>query len=214
MDGEAKLRRCILGGNALFVGVVTAIVAAFVYVPAAGRVADSDYFQIGSFVGGIVSVVLLLLAVYVFKSHTFQRFVYVFVGLAMTALLIVAAGYTSSKSVVIVSLVAAAVLTGVAALIGANSRSVSYLYPALVGLGVLFTIGMVMLFFLRAHWFEVSISTVGVALFTALSVYNANEFVKKRRCTHNCCEEGVFSLFLNFVNVASNLIDINSSQVA
>lgn len=208
--GEAELRRCILGGNATLLLVVTAVVAAFVYVPPAQKVAESEYLRIGSIVAGFVSLALLLLSVSAFKSHAYQRFVFVFVGLAMTALLIVATTYTSSKAVVVASLIAAAVLTSVAALVGASVDSASSMGPALFGGMFLFLFGLLMSFFLHAHWFEVVVSTFGVALFTGLSVYEANEFIRQRRCRHSCCEEGVFSLFQNFVNLAVNLFNITS----
>ena len=84
--------------------------------------------------------------------------------------------------------------------------------PLFLGLIVLLVAGLLNGLVFHAHWLETVCSLVGVALFTAYSVYDANEFVKRRACRHDCCEEGVFSLYQNFANVAIDLMSLNSNS--
>lgn len=210
---EAELRRCILGGITLLMGVVTVMVSLCVYVPGLDAATGTPDFRKGAIATAIAGIFMILSLIFV-RSHGYQRFVYLWVGLALTALLVVASHTVSSKAVVVVTLVAAALLTAIAAYAGAAVfEDVSAMgVPLLLGLLVLIGAGMLNGLVFHAHWLETVCSLAGVALFTAFSVYDANEFVKRRSCRHDCCEEGVFSLYLNFANVAVNLMGLNSDS--
>ena len=68
----------------------------------------------------IIAFILILLNAFVVQSHGYQRFVFIWTGLAMTTLLVVAAHAVSSKAVVMVTLLAAAFLTAIAAYVGTD----------------------------------------------------------------------------------------------
>ena len=209
---ETELRRCILGGTSLLVGLLTAVVALCVYVPTLDAVTGTPEFR-GAALASSLAAVLLILSMTLVRSHAYQRLVLLVVGICMAALLVVAAHRVSSKGVVMTTLVAAAILTGLAAYAGSRAQDVSALGPfLLIGLVVLCVAGLLNGLVFHAHWLETVCSTLAVALFTAFSVYDANRFVKLRICRFDCCEEGVFSLYQNFANVAINLMGLNSER--
>ena len=210
---EAELRRCILGGITLLMGVVTVLVSLCVYVPALAAATSTHGFLTAAVATAVVGTLLLLSLIFV-QSHGYQRFVFLWVGLAMTSLLVAAAHAVSSKAVVVVTLVAAALLTAIAAYAGgAVLEDTSAMgVPLMLGLLVLLGAGLLNGLVFHAHWLETVCSLVAVALFTAFSVYDANQFVKRRACRHDCCEEGVFSLYQNFANVAVNLMSLNADS--
>ena len=86
--------------------------------------------------------------------------------------------------------------------------------PLFLGLLVLIGAGFLNGVVWHAHWLETVCSLVSIVLFTLFSVFDANMFVRKRSCRYDCCEEGVFSLYVNFMNIAINLMDLNSSSLS
>ena len=212
-EAEADLRRCILGGVTLLMGAVTLLVSLCLYVPGLDAATETPGFRTGAMTTAVAGILLLLSMMFV-RSHGYQRFVYMWVGMAMAALLVVAAHAVSSKAVVVVTLVAAAAITAIAAYAGASMvEDASALgLPLLLGLVVLLCAGLVNGIVLHAHWLETVCSLVAVALFGAFSVYDANVFVKRRNCVYDCCEEGVFSLYQNFANVATSLMRLSSGS--
>lgn len=204
-----ELVLCILGGISILMAVVTLLVSVCAYVPAIDAVTSTREFQSAVFFSLLASIALLL-STSVFASHAYQRFVFCFVVLSMTASLASSTHFVSSKAVVVVSLLTASLLTAAFAYLGVKVEDASFLGPPLVAcLVLLILVGLLNSFVLHAHWVETAFSVVAVALFCAFSVYDANRFAKNPVCRHNCCEEGVFSLYLNFANVAMNLMRLS-----
>ena len=211
MEEQHDLRRCILGGITVLTLAVSIVVSACVYVPAANAVTSAPAFRTTALALAAVGL-LLLLSTIVVSSHTYQRVVFSVVTLSLTALLVVAAHAVSSQATVVVMLVTAALLTGVAAVVGSKLEDASALgWPLLVGLLVLLCAGLLNGLVFHAHWLETVYSLVAVSLFTVFAVYDSNAFVRRRQCRYSCCEEGVFNLFLDFANIAANLMNLNAS---
>ena len=210
---DAELRRCILGGVSLLVGVVTLLVSLCVYAPGPASATSTPGFRAGAMGASVVGL-LLLLSTLAVRSRGYQRFVFLWVGAAMTALLVVAAHAVSSRAVAVITLVAAALMTALASYAGATvvEDASAMGLPLFLGLLVLLGAGLLNGLVFRAHWLETACSLVAVCLFSALSVYDANRFVARRRCAYDCCEEGVFSLYQNFANVAASLMQLNSAD--
>ena len=205
---EASLRRCILGGITLLTGVVTALVALCVYVPGLCAATATSAFGYAALASFVVSLLLELSTSFV-RGHAYQRFVFVVFGLASVAAMVAMAHTLSSRAVVVVALSAAAILTGVAAAAGSRLGDLSAMWPLLAAGAVVVLVACLLnTLVFRARWLETAVSTVCVVLFTAYSVYDANAFVKRRACRHSCCEEGVFSLYENFVGGALNLMNL------
>lgn len=206
---DEQLRTCIFRGLSLLVGIVTLIVGACVYVPFLDSATGTPLFT-NVAIGSMVVAVLLSLLTFFRKSPTLNRSVKLVFLLALTLFLVVVAQSLSSKAVVLVSMVAASVVMGIAAYAGSRMRDASWMRgPLLVGFLVLFLSGLLNIFVFSSNWMETAYSILAIVVFTIASVYETNMFVKHRYCRYDCCEEGVFSLFGNFANIAANLMQLN-----
>ena len=211
MSTDADLRRCILGGIAMLAGATTALVAVALYVPALDRLTGTPGFRTAAAAAGVVALLLMLSRIWLWRSHAYQRVVFGATAFAMALLLVAAAHTVSHKGVAVTCLAAATLLMLVAAGAGAERDLGATLgVPMFVGLLVLLAAGLLNGLVFRAPWLETALSLAGAVLFTAFAVYDANQFVRRRVCLHDCCEEGVFSLYTDFANVAMSLLDLNA----
>lgn len=204
----AKLRRCIFGGTAILLGVVTALVAICLYVPSMHDAVRSPAFLVGTWAAMLLSLPMMFASLFI-DSHAFQRFVHIFVTLAIAALLALVGGHAAHKGVVIVALLSALLIIGAAAAVGDRSGDLSsWGMPLFIGLLVLIAASLLSNIVFRASWLSTGVSLAGVAIFTAFTIYDVNQFTRARSCRYNCCEEGVFSIYTNFANLGVDLVSL------
>lgn len=203
---DEQLRRCIFQGSTFLVGVVTLIVGLCVYNPFLESATTTPLFR-NVALGSLLLSLLVLIFTELGNSYTFNKLAKLMVVLAMTMCLVLVAHSLSSKAIAIVSMATAAVIMGISAYAGSRMRDASSMRgPLFVGFFVLLLSGFLNRYIFAANWMETAYSILAIVLFTIASLYETNMFVKHRHCRFDCCEEGVFSLYGNFANIAANLM--------
>lgn len=202
-----ELHKCILTGLALATGVATALVALSLYVPPIAAATETDAFKNATLGALLAGLLLMVVTMFMSVSHTTQRLVQLFVAAAVTASLVVVAHRVSPPAVVTTLLSSMALLLLAAHVGMVTTRDLSQHGGVLVAamtilLVATFLNGLVF----RVPWLRTGLLIAGIVIFVLAAVWSANVFVQRRICRHDCCEEGVFSIFLDFANVAQNLL--------
>lgn len=203
-DYNVELRKCILKGIAYLTFAVCVLVAyALYFIP---HTKTREFQLVASSFGGF-GIVLFLSLLFFKRSHNYQRFVHFVVAVSLTMGLIVSAHSVSDPNLVVNALATATLLTLIASSTGSNMKNAKYLgMPLFLGLLVLYGASMVNARVLNCGALEIFLSICFIVLFTAFSIYDAHVYANGKNCRHDCCEEGVFQLFVNFANLAHYLL--------
>lgn len=207
---EDEIYRCIMRGVAILVGIVFVLVSACVYVPQLREATSSRPFFLASVVLTVISLLLLISNGFV-RSHGFQRAVQLCVVISITCLVIVGAHTVNSKLTVLGALVLASIILAGAATFGKRHKGdlTKLLFPAFIGLLTLLIAGVLNVALLKSSIVETGLSALGIVLFVCIAAMDANVYSKRPElCRYNCCEEGTFSMFINFSNIVMDLMNL------
>ena len=207
-EQRATLRSCIFKGVAIVLGVTTLIVALTLYVPEMNKVAKHPFFVKFACILSIVGIVMIFARI-IIHSHVFQRITFGVVFLAMTGLMMAISAY-ATPSVVISSLVSALIIVSIMSVIGGriDADLKSWGTPLFAALFVLLIAGILNTYVFEAGWLEKVIAAIGVLVFSIYTIHDVNQFSRGNICIHDCCEEGTFHVWLNFVNVFMELVTL------
>ena len=212
MTEQRKLHACILKGIATLIGLATLAVVLCTYVPSLARVTSSKVFADAALTASFIGLIGLLGLPVFAPRHATQRAVHGLVTASLMALLVVGSHAAPSRSTAPVALMVASCLILLGMWLGSRVDNLqSWTLPLLLGLFTLLGASLLNTLLLRAGWLETLLSLGGVVLFTLLTMYYVYQYTKTRQsCRFDCCEEGVFAIFINFANMASDLLRLSS----
>ena len=120
----------------------------------------------------------------------------------------------ATPTVVILALVIALVIVSIMSVIGGRIGAdlKSWGGPLLAVLFIILIAGILNTFVFKAGWLETVIAAIGVLVFSAYTIYDVNQFSRGNICMHDCCEEGTFHVWLNFVNLFVDLVSLLSGE--
>ena len=159
-----------------------------------------------------MKIISLLLIIFGRTTLATQRAVFAFVGLTITFGMIVTAHAVNSVEAVIVCMFSSICMILAASKLGMGMKQdlKDWVTPLFIGLIILVITGFVNALVLDASLLTNILSICLIALFSGFTVYDANQFVRERNCKFDCCEEGVFNIFVDLANIATSTLKLQT----
>lgn len=212
---KMKIRRCILVGINILIGITIAFVALGLYV-----FPDAILHPTTSLIMLILTIISFIFLLYIIyklitgqvMSKSFLRTHFFITTLLFMLVLATQAHKLESPAFALLCLLVSFVLILIAAEYGFKAQwkdIQSWIMPLAVTTFVILLFSFINIFFLRTKILQIITSILLILLFTAFTVYNANAYTNGD-CLYNCCEEGVFEIYYNFAQIAHSLFSIFS----
>lgn len=189
--------RCIFKNMVILISVSIIFTLLTKLVPSVDHLVSTTYFRNASFGAMIFALVLILMGK---RSRTLLWVVF---GATLASLMVIA--QLSETSAVIQALVMTLFIFGCLTYFGYNLqaplRGQAFFVTALIGLIVISLINL----FVGSSPLQTAIAIASALIFSALTVYDTQRFA--RFCKgDDCCTRGTLSLWLDFVNLFSDIL--------
>ena len=212
---KMKIRRCILVGISILIGITIVFVALGLYVFPGAILHPVTYLIMGILM--LISLFFMFYIIYKLitgqvMSKSFLRTHFFITTLFFMLLLATQAHNLDSPAFALLCLLVSFVLILIAAEYGFRAQwkdIQSWIMPLVVATFVILLFSFINIFFLKTKILQIITSVLLILLFTAFTVFNANAYTNGD-CLYNCCEEGVFEIYYNFAQIAHSLFSIFS----
>tara|TARA_B100000787_G_C16197393_1_gene301958 strand:+ start:2653 stop:3351 length:699 start_codon:yes stop_codon:yes gene_type:complete len=203
-ENVKKVKDCILRGVCIVIGITIMFIALGIYV-LPDLTSSSGFAGITGLLS-VIGLVLYIISVLGTVSHAQQRITFAILGLASMFALTFAAHRVTSPSAVLLCLFASLCIvlisTKVAFNFGFNS---SLILPLVITTAILLVVALTNALILKMEVVENVLALLFICIFAVWTAFDANRYAKGEangECRHDCCEEGVFNIYLNFIEVA------------
>lgn len=162
------------------------------------------------------------------NRRAFKRIAFIILFLGFTGLMMIASQNTHRKSTVPITLISVIVLFSILAYIGIkNKKPLFHWGPRLVSILIIVIIASLLnIFWFKADWLDTTISAVSIVLFSFFVVYDMRTGIEVNRALHTkfeikdgkfeltppsdafLCELGMMDLWVDFINLFSNVMNI------
>lgn len=210
LEMQQDIKRCILKRLFFFILFMSIVVFLSTYVPSLDQATNTDAFFTIASMSALLSLLLLVL-MFVIQNRTYKRLTQTIVALSVILLTVVGAKSVRHKSTVPIAFVVATILLAIGWKYGAAATDLRSLAgPLLAGLLILILASIIGRVWLKVHWISIVLTMISIFIFTLFIAYDVNTYSK--HCTMSkpeCCEDGAFSVFLNFSNLVSNVLTMD-----
>lgn len=167
--------------------------------------------------------------IYAFMNRReFKRIAFIILFLGFTGLVMIASQVTHRKSTVPISLISVIVLFSILAYIGIKIKKPLFHWgPRLFSiLSIVMIASLLNIFLFKADWLDTTISAVSIVLFSFYVVYNMRTGIEMNRALYTnfefkdgkfhltppsdafLCELGMMDLWVDFINLVFNVMNI------
>lgn len=205
---KKKVKECILRGVCIVIGITIMFVALGIHVFPEST--SSNAFAGITFLISVIGFVLLIIRALSTVSHAQQRITFAISGVAAMLLLTIMAHRVTSPSAVLLCLFASLCIIFIATKIGFSLRIDStWILPLVIITCILLAVALINAFLLRLEVLENVLALLLICILAVWTVFDASLYVNGEVCLHDCCEEGVFNIYQNFIEIAKVLFSFN-----